>query len=735
MNEWKKILFIFLLFLLINTSVFAMEVCQMSEEYQRWLNLNDEERELFDVPVYCASSYGRTINKLQVASNERYSNIFSNYISTDSANVNSTRYNATEEGYVTSAKDQLSTNSCWAFAGLSLVETAALKGGLGSLDLSERHVEYGITRNAFTDGVRNTGLNRSLDGGGNAYFTASYFFRHEGPLLETSMPFQSTNSKISLSAYPTDKAVLDVTDYTARYYDLGTGCDSTQISVIKEKVIKYGSAGVSIYYDGAYLKGGQYYYYNGTNATNHAVVVVGWDDSIAVSNFYNSPSTKGAWIVKNSWGTSYGDNGFFYVSYSDRRVCTNISTFSSVSVNTYDNAYNAADTLSNLSFTYNSTIYAATKFTKKSSEKEYLDKVSIEVSAGTSYTVYISKTNNLTNSSTWTTLGSGTATEIGVKSIKFSPIELTGDYTIIVKYTNGLFPAMCKTTYSNQDMHYYMEVKSGVNYYSEDGSTWDDMASVSGSAYSGCEPVIYAYTKNASTGTPSFNITSLQGTSSDVFTRTDDYYVMKVTSSNILSYQLFSIYIYSSQNTDATKYFEISDTIANGMVTIKPLDDCPADTYTVKLSYNGVVKSSNMVIKSLLESSKYTIDGEYIIVSLGSETTLSKSTFISNLTIFNNSYKVLDSAGSDITSSTSVVGTNMKINVNGNNFTVVVMGDISGDGKILSNDALLISRHITYISRLDDAQVLAADVSGDGQVLSNDALLISRFLVGMRNSL
>lgn len=736
MNGLKKIIFSFLAIMLASSSVFALDVCDMSLEYQRWLSLSDEEKEIYDVPAFCANSYIQVRAKLQVPSSEKYKNIFSNYITNvDSANATQSRYNAVDDGIVTPAKDQFGTNSCWAFSGMSLVETSALKEGLGALDLSERHAEYAMTRNAFTDGVKNTGLNRELDAGGNPYFSSSYFFRHEGPILESTMPYEKTNVKISKSALPTSKAILDVSEYTARYYDLGNGCDSSQIKVIKDKVIKYGSVGVSIYYADAYLKGSKYYYYNGANSTNHAVVVVGWDDSISTSSFFNGPSTKGAWIVKNSWGSSFGDNGYFYVSYADRRVCTNLSTFSGVSVNSYDNTYNASDTLSNLSFSMKNNFYASARFSKKSNDKEYLDKVSIEVTANSNYTVYISKSNNLSNTGTWVTLGSGTAKENGVKSVKFSPIEITGDYTIIVKYNNGYFPAMCKTTYSNKDMHYYMNITSGKNYYSEDLSKWEDMATVKDSAYSGCEPVIYAYTKNASSGSPSFSIKSLQGTSSEVYTRTDDYFIMSITSSNILSYQLFSLKIYNSSNVDVTNKFEISGTLANGKVNIKPKSTCVAGTYTVKLSYGGVEKSSKMVIKALVESTKYKIDGDYIIVSLGKEKSLSKSTFISNLNLFNNNYKVLDSAGSDITSTTDVVGTNMKMSIGGKDFTVVVKGDISGDGKILSNDALLISRHITYIKRLDKAQELAADVSSDGQVLSNDALLISRFLVNMRDSL
>ena len=60
----------------------------------------------------------------------------------------------------------------------------------------------------------------------------------------------------------------------------------------------------------AYWKPSTYaYYYNGTAGTNHLVAVVGWDDSFPASNFSTTPAGNGAWLVKNSWGTGWGDGG------------------------------------------------------------------------------------------------------------------------------------------------------------------------------------------------------------------------------------------------------------------------------------------------------------------------------------------------------------------------------------------------------------------------------------------
>ena len=56
---------------------------------------------------------------------------------------------------------------------------------------------------------------------------------------------------------------------------------------------------------------------------NHCVTVVGWDDTIPADKFLadHQPPGPGAWIVKNSWGTDWGTDGYFYLSYYDKTLC------------------------------------------------------------------------------------------------------------------------------------------------------------------------------------------------------------------------------------------------------------------------------------------------------------------------------------------------------------------------------------------------------------------------------
>ena len=124
--------------------------------------------------------------------------------------------------------------------------------------------------------------------------------------------------------------------------------DGKDYQGIKEAVFKYGGVQTSLY---STLKSSQSYspYFNrethsycyiGTEKPNHDVVIVGWDDNYPASNFPVPLEGDGAFICQNSWGSAFGEDGFFYVSYYDTNIGTHNVVYTRVdSVDNYDHIY------------------------------------------------------------------------------------------------------------------------------------------------------------------------------------------------------------------------------------------------------------------------------------------------------------------------------------------------------------------------------------------------------------
>ncbi|RAP49013.1 MAG: hypothetical protein BZ138_08425, partial [Methanosphaera sp. rholeuAM270] len=147
---------------------------------------------------------------------------------------------------------------------------------------------------------------------------------------------------------------------------------------LKEAIIKYGAIGISLH--GARGAAQEDYneetasaYYNSTfgAGTDHSVTLVGWDDNYSRENFLVTPPGDGAWIIKNSWGTDWGDDGYYYVSYYDTAVATTktITAFTIADMPYYERNYEY-DIIAAPSFMNNLTgnIAYANKFTTLTDE-------------------------------------------------------------------------------------------------------------------------------------------------------------------------------------------------------------------------------------------------------------------------------------------------------------------------------------------------------------------------------
>ena len=64
-------------------------------------------------------------------------------------------------------------------------------------------------------------------------------------------------------------------------------------------------------------------------------------------------------------------------------------------------------------------------------------------------------------------------------------------------------------------------------------------------------------------------------------------------------------------------------------------------------------------------------------------------------------------------------------------YTVVVTGDLNGDGTLTASDYLLAKRAIVLDAELTEIQTLAADVSGDGKLTASDYLLLKKSVLAL----
>ena len=73
-----------------------------------------------------------------------------------------------------------------------------------------------------------------------------------------------------------------------------------------------------------------------------------------------------------------------------------------------------------------------------------------------------------------------------------------------------------------------------------------------------------------------------------------------------------------------------------------------------------------------------------------------------------NTYQILDSSNKDITSTATYIGTSMGLKVSGVTYKIIVIGDVTGDGKINTGDVSMLFQHIRKTKTITDKYKLKA---------------------------
>jgi hypothetical protein len=213
-------------------------------------------------------------------------------------------YDCIALGIVGPIKDQAQCGSCWDFSGTGMVESAQFQAGVakadGSFQLSEQYT-LDCYQNGGCNGDDNTTV---LDHAKSVGLptTASYgpYTQQAGQCLYTSQQLYKI----------------------ANWGFLGSQTGVVDVQSIKNGMASYGPIGCAIAADDAFENNppGTVFQGSGSTEIDHDIILVGWDDS------------KGAWKLRNSWGTSWCDAGYCWIAYGANLVGTEAVWCSATSV-------------------------------------------------------------------------------------------------------------------------------------------------------------------------------------------------------------------------------------------------------------------------------------------------------------------------------------------------------------------------------------------------------------------
>ena len=198
-------------------------------------------------------------------------------------------YDAMALGLVTPVKNQGSCGSCWIFGATADFEADVLNKEGTVYNFSEQEVgDCNIW-------AREGGYN--FCNGGNYFMTDDYFTKYGGA-AEDCHPYAAARQ--SCLSCPIIRNVNNTRMVTGE-----DGESQSQINIIKAALIQYGPVNSTMYASdpGFHAYNGGVYEYWGGAEINHAVTIIGWDDTRVHSH------GTGAWLIKNSWGTSWAASG------------------------------------------------------------------------------------------------------------------------------------------------------------------------------------------------------------------------------------------------------------------------------------------------------------------------------------------------------------------------------------------------------------------------------------------
>lgn len=370
-------------------------------------------------------------------------------------------YDGRNEGRTAPAKDQGDLGTCWAFASLLALKTSLLPWE--DLDFSEDHMS------------NNPNFELGQNDGGEYTMAMAYLVSWMGPIAESEDPYGDGISPENTTPLKHVQEIQILPPQEQEY--------------IKRAVMEHGGVQSSLY---TTLQNGMResdYYNSETKAycypfdtpPNHDVVIVGWDDDFPKDAFSVEVPGNGAFLCENSWGTEFGDDGFFYVSYYDKNLGKANVAYSRVEeTDNYDSIYQSdlCGWIGQVGYG-NETAWAVNVF--EAEEKEKLEAVGFyTIDRDSDYEIYIVHLAEETESPQFgqrnKLLASGHLKYSGYytiplkKAVKLAAGERFG---IMVKLTTPGAVHPIAIEYDAGDGKCRIDLSDGEGYISPDGSRWE----------------------------------------------------------------------------------------------------------------------------------------------------------------------------------------------------------------------------------------------------------------------
>ncbi len=400
-------------------------------------------------------------------------------ITTQNTSINSSTgtpyyYDLRKLGKLTPVKNQGFSDVCWAFAVTGSLESNMLP--YKSWNLSENNM-----KDLLSIGYK-YGFDRGYNDAGCWEEALAYLNSYIGPVTGAQDPF----NEFSGSSPTNLKPVIHVQNTIQLPSRTINGVMNN--TAIKEAIMKYGAIYSLMTYQDYYYNPNtySYYYYKGNGDYNHAICIVGWDDNYSKTNFLGNPQGNGAFIIRNSWGSDWGDQGYFYVSYYDKNLANtadNIIFMTGQSVKNYDNIYQYDPFGDVGNYGYDNNVgWFSNVF--KSNGRELLKAASFYVTQPNSaykIYVYLNPVGNNPRSGILASVQQCIISTAGYKTIvlnNFVNLIKNQRFSIVVKLISPNDDLPITIEYPLIDYSSKARASPGQSFISPDGISWEDMTSV-----------------------------------------------------------------------------------------------------------------------------------------------------------------------------------------------------------------------------------------------------------------